>query len=526
MKFSAQALIVSSLALPSEGFSTGNAGRAKTNQQVFTTVSTTKLSSTTDADLERERISALPLPPSRNQGPFRGLRESISHLSNNKRFVEKRRKELGPVFLSNIFFQPTVVIGGNEAVKEFVSGTELRSKVINAALPDTFKELHTKWGTLNLDSTDVVFKQARKLFTDILGKSALTLYTGLINDEMDRYIADLSERVQDDPDREILLVAELKDLCLQIFSKIFSGKGLSDEQVQMFNDYNNALLSLPFEKKKLEKGRLALDTLKKDMISRFKEGEKGDAQGDSNASTNLFHDMVDGREGFEDDDRIASVMVLMIWAAYIECASLMVNSLTAITKYDTKCTDKILAELNAQESKATISASDYAFWSEMNETLGVLRESLRLIPPGGGTQRFSEEDFELLGYRIPAGTAVMMDPRVGNTDPNLFTEPEKFAPSRWVPLKTDEAASGCPFEGTALKLGVGSWFPGGFGAHQCPGLPLAELTSKMFLAKSVKAFEGWQFESGLDKNGDVKFVEVPIKIPTDCFGVKFSARKE
>ncbi len=67
MKFSVQALIVSSLALPSEGFSTGNAGRAKTNQQVFTTVSTTKLSSTTDADLERERISALPLPPSSNQ---------------------------------------------------------------------------------------------------------------------------------------------------------------------------------------------------------------------------------------------------------------------------------------------------------------------------------------------------------------------------------------------------------------------------------------------------------------------------
>ena len=521
MKFSVQALIVSSLALSSEGFSTGNAGRAKSNQQVFTTVSTTKLSSTTDADLERERISALPLPPSRNQGPFRGLRESISHLSNNKRFVEKRRKELGPVFLSNIFFQPTVVIGGNEAVKTFVSGTELKSKVIFSALPDTFKELHTKWGTLNLDSTDVVFKQARKLFTDILGKSALTLYTSLINDEMDRYIADLSQRVQDDPDREILLVGELKDLCLQIFSKIFSGKGLSDEQAQMFNDYNDALLALPFEKKKLEKGRLALETLKNDMIGRFKEGEKGD----SNASAKLMYDMLAGREGFEDDDRIASVIVLMIWGAYIECASLMVNSLTAITKYDTKCTNKILAELNAQESKSNISASDYAFWSEMNETLGVLRESLRLIPPGGGTPRYSEEDFELLGYRIPAGTAVMMDPRVGNTDPNLFTEPEKFAPSRWVPLKADEAASGCPFQGTALKLGVGSWFPGGFGAHQCPGLPLAELTSRMFLAKTVKAFEGWQFESGLDKKGDVQFVEVPIKIPTDGFGVKFSVRK-
>ena len=521
MKFSVQALIISSLALSSEGFSAGNAGRAKSNHQVFTTVSTTKLSSTTDADLERERIAALPLPPSRNKGPFRGLRESISHLSNNQRFVEKRRKELGPVFLSNIFFQPTVVIGGQEAVKEFVSGTELKSKVIVSAFPEQFKELHTKWGALNLDANDDVFKQARKLFTDVLGKSALTTYTGLINDEMDRYIADLSQRVQDDPDGEILLVGELKDLCLQIFSKIFSGKGLSDEQVQMFNDYNDALLGLPFEKKKLERGRFALETLKKEMIGRFKD----DALSDSNASAKHFHDMVAGREGFDDDDRVASAIVLMIWGAYIECASLMVNSLTVITKYDAKSTDKILAELNAQESKAEISGSDYAFWSEMNETLGVLRESLRLVPPGGGTPRYSEEDFEFLGYRIPAGTAVMMDPRVGNTDPNLFTEPEKFAPSRWVPSKADEAASGCPFQGTALKLGVGSWFPGGFGAHQCPGLPLAELTSKIFLAKTVKAFEGWKFESGLDKKGDVKFVEVPIKIPTDGFGIKFSVRK-
>lgn len=516
MKLPFQAFLVSSLALSTEGFSAGSSYTIK--------IKLTKLSSaTTDAEVEKERIAALPLPPSRNKGPFRGLRESISHLSNNKRFVEKRRKELGPVFFSNIFFQPTVVIGGQKAAKEFVSGVELRSKVIVSALPDSFKELHTKWGTLNLDSNDTIFKQARLLFTEIFKKTALTQYTYLINEEMDIYIEKLIQRVQASPNEEILLVSELKDLCLQIFSKIFSGKGLSDEQVQMFNDYNDALLALPFEKKKLETGRIALETLKKEMIGRFKEQRNEDDN--SNTAGKFFSDIIADREGFEDDDRIAAVIVLFVWGAYIECASLMVNSLTAITKFDENYTEKILAELQEQENKIGIKTSDFAFWSDMYETLGVLRESLRLIPPGGGTPRYSEEDFEFQGYRIPAGTAVMMDPRIGNTDPDLFIEPEKFAPTRWVPTKANEASSGCPFQGTALKLGAGSWFPGGFGAHQCPGIPLAELTSKMFLAKTVKAFDGWTFESGVDENGNPKFVEVPIKIPSDDFGVKFSLRQ-
>jgi len=512
MKLSFQACVVSSLAISTDAF---HAGSNDANKHKLTQLS----SATTDA----ERISLLPLPPSRKSGPFRGLRESISHLSNNKRFVEIRRKELGPVFLSNIFFQPTVIIGGQDAVKEFTSGVELKSKVIVSALPDTFKELHTKWGTLNLDSNDSVFKEARRLFAETFNKNALMQYTYLINEEMDNYIENLTQRVQANPNEEILLVPELKDLCLQIFSKIFSGKGLSDEQVQMFNDYNDALLALPFEKKKLEKGRVALETLKGEMIARFKESVRG---GDNrNAAGKLFSDIIADREGFEDDDRIASVIVLFVWGAYIECASLMVNSMTAITKYDANYTDKILAELQEQDSKSGIESSDFAFWSDMHETLGVLRESLRLIPPGGGTPRYSEVDFEFQGYRIPAGTAVMMDPRIGNTDPNLFTDPEMFAPTRWVPNKSDGANSGCPFQGTAVKLGVGSWFPGGFGAHQCPGIPLAELTSKMFLAKTVKAFDGWTFKSGVDDNGNPKFVEVPIKIPSDDFGVKFSVRQ-
>jgi cytochrome P450 len=516
MKFSSE---ISTLLLAFPLSSSVVNGLAVGNKRQITTTTTLHNAVTQDA----ERLASLPLPPARKPGPFRGLRESISHLSNNQRFVRKRAAELGDVFFTNVFFQPTVVIGGREAVQEFVSGTELKSKVINSAFPDSFKELHTKWGSLNLDANDASFKEARELFADVFSRDAFVEYTPILNQEMDLYIQDLKARVKSNPEVEIRLVPELKDLSLQMFSKIFSGEGLSEEQVQMFNDYNDALLALPFEKKKLEKGRYALKTLKKEMLARFK---KFPEEGDPSNPANYYFRIVQNKEGFEDEDRVCTGMILFIWAAYIECASLMTNSLIAINKYNPDYVDIVLKEVQAQDSKEDISPSDFGFWSGLDNTLGVLRESLRLIPPGGGTPRYSKEDFEFRGFRIPAGTAVMMDPRVGNTDPTLFTAPDEFKPTRWVPeKKSSSSSSGCPFQGTALKLGFGSWFPGGFGAHQCPGIPLAELTSKIFLAKTVQEFDGWSFGGGTKKRtGDVKFVEVPIKIPVDDFGVNFSLR--
>ena len=62
----------------------------------------------------------------------------------------------------------------------------------------------------------------------------------------------------------------------------------------------------------------------------------------------------------------------------------------------------------------------------MPYTVGVLRETLRLQPPGGGVPRYGPSDFMLAGYRIPAKMAVMMEPRIVNRDPNLYAEPLKF----------------------------------------------------------------------------------------------------
>jgi hypothetical protein len=86
---------------------------------------------------------------------YRNIRDSISYLTNPDRFVADRSSKLGPIFLSYQFFRPTVFLGGQKNVQQFISRTELKNSVVYPALPDTFLELHTKWGALNMDSTQV-----------------------------------------------------------------------------------------------------------------------------------------------------------------------------------------------------------------------------------------------------------------------------------------------------------------------------------------------------------------------------------
>jgi cytochrome P450 len=469
-------------------------------------------------------LSSLPLPPQKG-GLFRRFRDTFDYLKDMQGFMTKRSAELGPVFRMYMFFRPIVVVGGQDAVGEFIKGKELQAEVVYPQLPQPFLTLHTKWGALSLDANDILFKQARGLFKDVLQTpEALSYHVKTIEPEIERYVQALVQRVKNNPDKEFYLVEEIKDVCLQVFSKIFSGQGLSEEQVQMFIDYNAALLELGERTGQFKKGKAALDTLKVEMLRRFHDLD--DPSIDASVAGKFYHDQVAGREGFENDERIGTMIVLFVWAAYIECAALMIGSLALMQKYKGGARGHVLQELKGRQLKAR-DPIELKFWTSMPYTVGVLRETLRLQPPGGGVPRYGPSDFMLAGYRIPAKMAVMMEPRIVNRDPNLYAEPLKFEPFRWTSeSKQEESASSCPLRGTALNRGPGSWFPGGNGAHRCPGVPLAELVSTMFVAKVSDHFTSWEFGgSGLTSDGEINYESIPVRICPPEFGLKFHLAK-
>ncbi|MGH9515610.1 MAG: cytochrome P450 [Terriglobales bacterium] len=106
----------------------------------------------------------------------------------------------------------------------------------------------------------------------------------------------------------------------------------------------------------------------------------------------------------------------------------------------------------------------------------VVKESMRLYPPAWSLARTVISDFDLRGYRIPAGVNVVMSQWIMHRHPAYFLEPEKFDPDRWSTEK-------------AQKLPRFAYFPFGGGPRQCIGSSFAMMEATLLLATIAQKFQ-------------------------------------
>jgi cytochrome P450 len=66
---------------------------------------------------------------------------------------------------------------------------------------------------------------------------------------------------------------------------------------------------------------------------------------------------------------------------------------------------------------------------------GVIRETMRLFPAGTWTGRLAMRSFELNSYSLPKGTWIVLSPYLTHRIPELFPEPYKFLPERWLSIR-------------------------------------------------------------------------------------------
>lgn len=72
---------------------------------------------------------------------------------------------------------------------------------------------------------------------------------------------------------------------------------------------------------------------------------------------------------------------------------------------------------------------------QLSYTMQVIKETLRLYPPAPVYARDAVSDDVIDGYRIPAGSRIMLSPYMTHRHPDFWDEPEKFDPDRWLPEK-------------------------------------------------------------------------------------------
>ena len=105
----------------------------------------------------------------------------------------------------------------------------------------------------------------------------------------------------------------------------------------------------------------------------------------------------------------------------------------------------------------------------------VLQESLRLFPPVWTIPRDAIQDDEIGGYRIRAGSTILLCPYLTHRHPEFWDDPETFDPERFLP----ERSKGRPRH---------AYFPFGGGPRLCMGEDMAMMESLLILSMVVQRY--------------------------------------
>ena len=131
--------------------------------------------------------------------------------------------------------------------------------------------------------------------------------------------------------------------------------------------------------------------------------------------------------------------------------------------------DKLLYELNTLSDNADPSAI-----SRLPYLTAVCQETLRIYPITLTTfVRVLKSPLELMGYEFEAGTALVPCVYLTHQREDLYPEPKRFKPERFLERQFS------PYE----------YFPFGGGNRRCIGIALAQLEMKLVLATIVSRFQ-------------------------------------
>ncbi|RSS65370.1 cytochrome P450 [Streptomyces sp. WAC06614] len=134
----------------------------------------------------------------------------------------------------------------------------------------------------------------------------------------------------------------------------------------------------------------------------------------------------------------------------------------------------LLLDRNPQERERALAAGPDGSAERRQAVQALVHETLRLYPSAWILPRCAAQDDELAGYRIEAGTDVLVCPYLTHRDPELWPDPARFDPARFT---TPGRRPTHP----------GSYYPFGVGPRACLGLQFALRESTVLLEHLLPA---------------------------------------
>jgi cytochrome P450 len=103
---------------------------------------------------------------------------------------------------------------------------------------------------------------------------------------------------------------------------------------------------------------------------------------------------------------------------------------------------------------------------------GVVKESLRLLPPAAIGIRSTSAACELGGFALPKGASIMYSEFITQRMPELYDEPDRFKPQRWA----------------TLERSAYEYLPFSAGRHRCIGAEFAMQEIKVVLPMLLQRY--------------------------------------
>ncbi|XP_051131225.1 cytochrome P450 736A117-like [Andrographis paniculata] len=183
------------------------------------------------------------------------------------------------------------------------------------------------------------------------------------------------------------------------------------------------------------------------------------------------------RDNTIDRDSIKAIILDMLVAGTESISAALEWTMTELLRHS-NVMNKLKSEVRAilKDKNHTINIT-YDDLEQMHYLRAVVKETLRLHPPTPFMGRLARQDVEVMGYDIPAGTAVFINFWAVGRDPATWDEPDTFKPERLIGSTID-------FKGVDFEL-----IPFGAGRRGCPGIGFTMANMELVLANLVCKFE-------------------------------------